>query len=59
MILAPGREYFSAKCALFPFKGYEIKLNEVHFSSEIIHLRNKPYQELNFECHLNSVLLCK
>ena len=38
-----------------------MKLNEGHFSSRtvIIHILNKPYQEINFKSHLNSVLLCK
>ena len=34
VILAPGREFFSVKCAQFPltFNIYETKLNEGHFS---------------------------
>ena len=43
------------------FKIYGMELNERHFSSGTvtIHICDKPYQELNFESHLNSVLLCK
>ena len=38
-----------------------MKLNERHFSSRavIIHFLDKPYQEINFESHLNSALLYK
>ena len=38
-----------------------MKLNEVRFSSRtvIIHYLDKPYQEINFKSHLNSVLLWK
>ena len=37
-----------------------MKLNKGHFSSEtvITHFLDKPYQEINFKSHLNSVLLC-
>ena len=36
-----------------------MKLNEWHFYSGtvIIHFLDKPYQEINFKTHLNSVLL--
>ena len=36
-----------------------MKLNEGHFSlrTVIIHFLDKPYQEINFKSHLNSVLL--
>ena len=36
------------------------ELNEGHFSSGtvIIDILDKPYQEINFKGHLNSVLLC-
>ena len=38
-----------------------MKLNEVHFSlgTVITPFLDKPYQEINFKSHLNSVLLCK
>ena len=38
-----------------------MKLNEVHLSlgTVITHSLDKPYQEIHFKSHLNSVLLCK
>ena len=39
------------------FKIYGMKLNEEHFSSGTVisHFLDKPYQEINFKGHLNSV----
>ena len=38
-----------------------MKLNEECFSSGtvIIHFSDKPYQEVNFKTHVNSILPCK
>ena len=46
---------------LISFNIYGMKLNEVHFSSGtvITPFLDKPYQEINFKSHLNSVLPCK
>ena len=40
------------------FNIYGMKLNQVYFSSGTIitHLSDKPYQEINFKCHLDSVV---
>ena len=42
------------------FNIYGQKLNEGHlsFRTAIIHFWDKPYQEINFKSHLNSVLIC-
>ena len=42
------------------FNIYRMKLNEAHlsFGTVIIHFSHKPYQEINFKSHLNSLLLC-
>ena len=62
LILVPGCDFFCLKCVQFPLSFiYVIKLNKVHFSvgTVIVHFLDKPYQEINFKCHLSSVLLCK
>ena len=52
-------EFLSWKCLDLCI--YEMKLNDGHFflGTVIIHFRDKPYQQINFENHSNSVLLCK
>ena len=61
VILASGREFVSTKCIQFPFNIYRIKLNDEHFfcRAAIIHFWDKPYQEMNFKIHLNTVIVCK
>ena len=61
MIVAPACEFFSVKCAQFPLICREWNQTKGNFSFGMvfIHFWHKPYQEINFKSHLNSVLLCK
>ena len=49
--VAPGSEFFSPKCAQFSLPFTEWNYN-------IIHFRDKPFQEIDFKRYLNSWLLC-
>ena len=52
IILAPGRYFFYQMCPI-SFNIYGIKLNERHFSfvTNLTHLCDKFYQEINFKSH--------
>ena len=60
MTLAPGREFFSAKCVQFPSTFTESNQTKDIFSirTVIIHFWDKHHQEINFKSHLNSALPC-
>ena len=57
--LAPGREIFSAKCAQFSLTFKEYFSSDEHFSftTDIILFWNKPYQEINFKSHWDTITL--
>ena len=59
VILTPGHEFFSAKCAQLSLALTECKRKAFSSRTVIISFFDIFYQKLNFKNHLNSVLLCK
>ena len=63
VIVAPCDDVHKEHCEMFPifFSIYRTKLIDGYFScgNVIIHFWDKSYQEINFECHSNTLVLCK